>query len=101
LIPPLDRYIDMLDSMILWMKIRFFSFVCTLSTFFCYSLGYMNQGGIWGVGAENVCNQGLGGGFWGVNPGFTHFGGLGPVFGVGSFSHKNKQKQEKVKNRKL
>jgi hypothetical protein len=26
------------------------------------------------------------GGFRGVNPGFTHFGGLGPVLGSGSFS---------------
>jgi hypothetical protein len=25
-------------------------------------------------------------GFWGVNPGFTHFGGLRGYFGSGSFS---------------
>jgi hypothetical protein len=38
-----------------------------------------------------VCNQGLGG-FRGVNPGFTHFGGLGPVLGVGLFSLNTEQK---------
>jgi hypothetical protein len=32
-----------------------------------------------------VCNQGLGV-FWGVNPGFTHFGGFKGYWGFGSFS---------------
>jgi hypothetical protein len=75
----IDIYIYMIDSMILWMKI------CLLFLFlFLFSwvlFGYMNRGISMGEKPGNVCNQGLGG-FRGVNPGFTHFGGLRGYFGV-------------------
>jgi hypothetical protein len=38
-----------------------------------------------------VCNQGLGG-FRGINPGFTHFGGPRGILGFGLFSPNNTNK---------
>jgi hypothetical protein len=39
-------------------------------------------------------------GFWGINPGFTDFGGLGPVLGPGSFSHIRNEKTNIINKQK-
>jgi hypothetical protein len=84
----IDIYIYMIDSMILWMWIYLLFFVF-YDLFFYYCFGLYEPGGILGVLGPKMCETkvwgvlGGIGGFRGVNPGFTHFGGVLGYFRVG------------------
>jgi hypothetical protein len=59
------------------------------------NLYWLNEPGVfWGVEALK-CVKPRFGGFWGVNPGFTHFGGFRGVLGFGSFSRDKKSLLER------
>jgi hypothetical protein len=59
-----------------------------LFSFCLVFFGLYEPGGVLGGGGLKCVKPGFGGGFggyrgfWGVNPGFTHFGSLGSVLGV-------------------
>jgi hypothetical protein len=69
----------MIDSMILWMRISIF-FIGKYVFFLRCLWAKLTRGVLGDKGLK--CVQPRFGGFLGVNPGFTHFGGLGPVLGV-------------------
>jgi hypothetical protein len=74
----------MIDSMILWMKIRVY-FYDFISSIFCLFIGLYEPESILRKKSLKMCVTKVWG-FWGVNPGFTHFGGFRGYLGPGSYS---------------